>query len=104
MRRIADLSPGNAKTDARDAAVIAQAAATMPHTLRDVTAADEEAVALTMLTGFDLDLARQVNQTANRIRGLSTQTPPRLRGRPGIPLGPRRHLGGHSGPTPPPPR
>ena len=44
MRRIADLSPGNAKTDARDAAVIAQAAATMPHTLRDVTAADEEAV------------------------------------------------------------
>ena len=104
MRRIADLSPGNAKTDARDAAVIAQAAATMPHTLRDVTAADEEAVALTMLTGFDLDLARQVNQTANRIRGLYTQTPPRLRGRPGIPLGPRRHLGGHSGPTPPPPR
>jgi len=29
MRRIADLSPGNAKTDARDAAVIAQAARTM---------------------------------------------------------------------------
>ena len=59
MRRIADLTPGSAKTDRRDAAVIAQAARTMPHTLRDVTAADEEAASLTMLTGFDLDLARQ---------------------------------------------
>lgn len=78
MRRIADLSPGNAKTDARHAAVIAQAAATLPHTLRDVTTTDEEAAALTMLTGFDLDLARQVNQTANRIRGLYTQIHPAL--------------------------
>ena len=51
MRRIADLTPGSAKTDRRDAAVIAQAARTMPHTLRDVTAADEEAASLTMLTG-----------------------------------------------------
>lgn len=34
MRRIADLYPGEAKTDARDAAVIADAARTMPHTLR----------------------------------------------------------------------
>ncbi len=78
MRRIADLSPGSAKTDRRDAAVIAQAARTMPHTLRDVTAADEEAASLTVLTGFDLDLARQVNQTANRIRGLYTQIHPAL--------------------------
>jgi len=38
MRRIADLTPGSAKTDAKDAAVIAQAARTMPHTLRAVTA------------------------------------------------------------------
>ncbi len=30
MRRIADLTPGNAKTDARDAAVIAQAARDAP--------------------------------------------------------------------------
>ncbi|SFY45471.1 Transposase [Streptomyces atratus] len=34
MRRIADLYPGEAKTDARDAAVIADAARTLPHTLR----------------------------------------------------------------------
>ena len=53
----------------------------MPHTLRAVSASDEEAAALSMLTGFDLDLARQVNQTEGRIRGQSfTQTPPRPRG------------------------
>ena len=80
MRRIADLTPGSAKTDAKDAAVIAGAARTMPHTLRAVTTSDEDAAALSMLTGFDLDLARQVNQTEGRIRGQSfTQTPPRPR-------------------------
>ena len=79
MRRIADLTPGSAKTDAKDAAVIAGAARTMPHTLRAVSASDEDAAALSMLTGFDLDLARQVNQTANRIRGQSfTQIHPAL--------------------------
>ena len=36
MRRIADLHPGAAKTDARDAYVIADAARTMPHALRRV--------------------------------------------------------------------
>ncbi len=69
MRRIADLTPGSAKTDAKDAAVIAGAARSMPHTLRAVSTSDEEAAALSMLTGFDLDLARQVNQSANRIPG-----------------------------------
>ena len=78
MRRIADLTPGSAKTDAKDAAVIAGAARTMPHTLRAVSTSDEEAAALSMLTGFDLDLARQVNQSANRIRGLYTQIHPAL--------------------------
>lgn len=78
MRRIADLTPGSAKTDAKDAAVIAGAARSMPHTLRAVTTSDEEAAALSMLTGFDLDLARQVNQGANRIRGLYTQIHPAL--------------------------
>ena len=78
MRRIADLTPGSAKTDAKDAAVIAGAARTMPHTLRAINASDEEAATLSMLTGFDLDLARQVNQSANRIRGLYTQIHPTL--------------------------
>ena len=58
-------------------AVIAGAARTMPHTLRAVTTSDEETAALSMLTDFDLDLARQLNQTANPIRSQSfTQTPP----------------------------
>ena len=100
MRRIADLTPGSAKTDAKDAAVIAGAARSMPHTLRAVSASDEEAAALSMLTGFDLDLARQVNQTEGRIRGQPfTQTPPSpragagaLAGRTTPPLGARRRL------------
>ena len=84
MRRIADLTPGSAKTDAKDAAVIAQAARTMPHTLHAISPSDEETAALSMLTGFDLDLARQVNQTEGRIRGQSfTQTPPSPRDRGG---------------------
>ena len=82
MRRIADLTPGSAKTDAKDAAVIAGAARTMPHTLRAVTTSDEEAAALSMLTGFDLDLARQVNQTANRIRGPVVHPDPAQPSRP----------------------
>ena len=100
MRRIADLTPGSAKTDAKDAAVIAQAARTMPHTLRAISTSDEDAAALSMLTGFDLDLARQVNQTEGRIQGQwLTQTPPGPRGRGGAlagyttpPLEARRRL------------
>ena len=95
MRRIADLTPGSAKTDAKDAAVIAGAARSMPHTLRAVSTSDEDAAALSMLTGFDLDLARQVNQTANRIRGLYTQIHPALEAVLGPWPGARRHPGGH---------
>ena len=95
MRRIADLTPGSAKTDAKDAAVIAGAARTMPHTLRAISTSDEDAAALSMLTGFDLDLARQVNQTEGRIRGLYTQTPPRPGDHPGTSAGARRRPGGH---------
>ena len=82
VRRIADLAPGSARADAKDAVVIAGAARTLPHTLRSVSTSDEDAAALSMLTGFDLDLARAVNQSANRIRCQSfTQTPPWGRGR-----------------------
>ena len=78
MRRIADLHAGEAKTDARDAAVIAEAARSMPHTLRSLRLADEPLAELTMLCGFDDDLAEQVNQTSNRIRALLTQIHPAL--------------------------
>jgi hypothetical protein len=40
MRRIADLHEGEAKTDARDAAIIAQAARSMPHALRSIQVDD----------------------------------------------------------------
>ena len=101
MRRIADLTPSSAKTDAKDAAVIAGAARTMPHTLRAINASDEEAAALSMLTGFDLDLARAVNQTANRIRGqwLNPDPAPPSRPWPGA----RRRPGGPSPPGLPQP-
>ncbi|MCF3960247.1 IS110 family transposase [Streptomyces fuscigenes] len=78
MRRIADLYPGEAKTDAKDAAVIADAARTMPHTLRSLELGDEITAELTMLTGFDQDLAAEATRTSNRIRGLLTQFHPSL--------------------------
>ncbi|QCB97360.1 IS110 family transposase [Arthrobacter sp. PAMC25564] len=78
MRRIADLHPGEAKTDARDSFIIAEAARTMPHTLRSIAVADEQTAELSMLCGFDDDLAQQATATSNRIRGLLTQIHPAL--------------------------
>ena len=78
MRRIADLHPGEAKTDARDAAVIAHAARSLPHALRAVRVDDEQTAELAMLCGFDEDLAGQINQVSNRVRGLLTQIHPAL--------------------------
>ncbi|MGW2651885.1 IS110 family transposase [Streptomyces sp. NPDC001393] len=78
MRRIADLYPGEAKTDAKDAAVIADAARTLPHALRSLELTDEITAELTVLVGFDQDLAAEATRTSNRIRGLLTQFHPSL--------------------------
>ena len=78
MRRIADLHPGQAKTDARDAAIIAEAARSMPHTLRSIALDDEHVAELSMLCGFDDDLRAQITATSNRTRGLLTQIHPAL--------------------------
>jgi transposase len=78
MRRIADLYPGEAKTDARDAAIIADAARTMPHTLRDLAPSDETVAELEMIVGFDDDLAGESTRIKNRLRGLLTQIHPSL--------------------------
>lgn len=78
MRRAADLYPGNAKTDARDAFIIADAARTMPHTLRRVDAGEETLAELKVLVGFDEDLAAEATRLSNRIRGLLTQIHPAL--------------------------
>uniref|UniRef100_UPI0035D77A6A IS110 family transposase n=1 Tax=Bacillus thuringiensis TaxID=1428 RepID=UPI0035D77A6A len=76
MRRIADLYPGEAKTDARDAFVIADAARVMPHTLRSVDLEDETIAELEMIVGFDDDLAGEATRVSNRLRGLLTQIHP----------------------------
>ena len=78
VRRIADLHSGEAKTDARDAAIIAQAARSMPHALRALRRDDELTGELAMLAGCDEDLAGQINQVSNRIRGLLTRVHPAL--------------------------
>jgi transposase len=78
MRRIADLHPGTAKTDARDAYVIADAARVMPHTLRRVDVGEEALAELNVLVGFDDDLAGESTRLSNRIRGLLTQVHPAL--------------------------
>lgn len=78
MRRLADLHPGEAKTDARDALVIAEAARSLPHTLRTLDLPDEALAALRLLCGFDDDLRQQITATSNRLRGLLTQLHPAL--------------------------
>jgi Transposase. len=62
------VSPTYTKTDARDAAIIAEAARTLPHALRTLKLADEQIAELSMLCGFDDDLAAQTTQASNRIR------------------------------------
>jgi transposase len=70
MRRMADLYPGNAKTDARDAFVIADAARTLPHTLRSVDIAGPALAGLAVLTGYDQDLRDDITAGTNRLRNL----------------------------------
>ena len=78
MRRIADLYPGTAKTDARDAYVIADAARTLPHTLRRVDVGEDTLAELEVLVGYDDDLAGEATRISNRIRGLLTGIHPAL--------------------------
>jgi len=78
MRRIADLYPGRAKTDARDAFIIADAARSLPHTPRPGDVGDETSAELEVLVGFDDDLAGEATRLSNRIRGLLTGIHPAL--------------------------
>ena len=76
MRRTAQLLPGDAKTDRRDAHVIAWAALKLPETLRDAGSDDETLAALRMLAGHDEDLAHESTRHVNRLRSLLLQTHP----------------------------
>ena len=78
MRKAADLYPGQAKTDPRDAFIIANTARTMPHTLRAVDRNAEVFSALKMLSGLDDDIARDATRTINRLRSILVQTYPSL--------------------------
>ncbi|GAB3810080.1 hypothetical protein GCM10027605_47150 [Micromonospora zhanjiangensis] len=60
MRQLADLQSGTAKTDARDAYVIADAA----HTLRRVDTGDDTLAELEMMVGYNDDLAGEVTASA----------------------------------------
>jgi len=90
MRRIADLYPGEGKTDARDAFIIADAARTMPHTLRRVGTDDDTLAELTVLAGYDDDLASQATRLTNRLRDALLHVHPALERL----LGPRMDRGG----------
>lgn len=78
MRRIADLHPGEGKTDARDAYIIADAARTMPHTLRRVGTDEDTLAGLTVLAGYDDDLAGQCTRLSNRLRDALLHVHPAL--------------------------
>src|SRR5699024_5435031 len=53
MRKAAQLLPGDTKTDARDASVIATAACKMPETLRAVDQDDAVLASVKVLAGYD---------------------------------------------------
>jgi transposase len=78
MRRVAQLYPGEGKTDARDAFIIADAARTLPHTLRRVGAEEETVTALGVLAGFDADLAQEATRLTNRLHDALLHVHPAL--------------------------
>ncbi len=78
MRRLADLHPGEAKTDARDAYVIADAARTLPHALRRIASDEQTNAELTILAGYDDHLAGELTRLANRLHDALTHVHPAL--------------------------
>lgn len=79
MRRAADLYPGEAKTDRRDAFVIADTARTRRRQVHWLdTSSDELLVELRVLNGFDIDLAADLVRLTNRLRDSLTSISPAL--------------------------
>lgn len=78
MRRIADLYPGEGKTDARDAHIIADAARTLPHALRRVGPDEQTTVELAVLAGYDADLAAESTRLINRLHDALLHVHPTL--------------------------
>ena len=79
MRRAADLYPGEAKTDRRDAYVLADTARTRRKQVHWLDAGSDELLAqLRVLNGFDIDLAADATRLANRLRDALTSISPAL--------------------------
>jgi transposase len=79
MRRASELYPGEAKTDPRDAFVIADTARTHGSQIHWLdTGSDELLDQLRVLNGFDIDLAADVTRAANRLRDMLTSVSPAL--------------------------
>jgi len=62
--------PGNGKTVAKDAFIIANAARTLPDTLLPIGKACDLVEGLRMLSEFDADLAVDENRLINRLRSV----------------------------------
>lgn len=91
MRRAADLYPGEAKTDRRDAFVIADTARTRRRQVHWLdTTSDELLEQLRVLNGFDVDLAADLTRLTNRLRDSLVSVSPALERA----IGARLHQGG----------
>lgn len=79
MRRAADLYPGEAKTDRRDAFVIADTARTRRRSVHWLDAGSDELLdQLRVLNGFDVDLAADLTRLTNRLRDSLVSVSPAL--------------------------
>src|SRR5680860_596787 len=78
MRHVAETFAGQAKTDVRDARIIAETARSMPHAVRPLVAATAVVAELRVVCGVDDDLVKQLVAGKNRIRGLLTSAMPAL--------------------------
>jgi len=68
MRQLSRIHAGNAKTDIRDAFIIAHAGKNLPASLRSVDRVDKAFCQLKVLNGIDEDLARSYTRLINQIR------------------------------------
>ena len=79
MRRAADLYPGEAKTDRRDAFVLADTGRIRRHQVHWLDAGDDELLdQLRVLNGYDTDLAADATRLSNRLRDALTSVSPAL--------------------------
>ena len=79
MRRAADLYPGEAKTDRRDAYILADTARTRRKQVHWLDLSGDELLAqLRVLNGYDIDLATDVTRLSSRLRDALTSVAPAL--------------------------